>query len=96
MFNEQVGWAVDADVDFMIGETFSLARGGAAGARDDQGGEHARGGDARHPPGPDDARGLDAAEACRRLEEAGADVVGLNCSRGPATMLPLIAQSALP
>jgi betaine-homocysteine S-methyltransferase len=26
-------------------------------------------------------------EACRRLEDAGADVVGLNCSRGPATML---------
>ena len=31
-------------------------------------------------------------EACRRLEDAGADVVGLNCSRGPATMLPAIAQ----
>ena len=29
-------------------------------------------------------------EACRRLEAAGADVVGLNCSRGPATMLPLL------
>ena len=29
-------------------------------------------------------------EACRRLEEAGAAVVGLNCSRGPSTMLPLI------
>jgi betaine-homocysteine S-methyltransferase len=30
-------------------------------------------------------------EACKRLEAAGADVVGLNCSRGPETMLPLIA-----
>jgi hypothetical protein len=29
-------------------------------------------------------------EACRRLEEAGAAVVGLNCGRGPRTMLPLI------
>ena len=29
-------------------------------------------------------------EACRKLEEAGAAVVGLNCARGPATMLPLI------
>src|SRR3954464_5811144 len=27
-------------------------------------------------------------EACRRLEGAGAAVVGLNCSRGPRTMLP--------
>jgi len=32
------------------------------------------------------------AEACRRLADAGADVVGLNCIRGPETMLPLIAQ----
>lgn len=29
-------------------------------------------------------------EACKILEKEGADVVGLNCSRGPSTMLPLI------
>src|SRR3712207_4888101 len=29
-------------------------------------------------------------ESCRLLEDAGADVVGLNCARGPATMLPLL------
>jgi len=29
-------------------------------------------------------------EACRQLEANGADVVGLNCSRGPATMLPIL------
>ena len=34
--------------------------------------------------------GLPMDEACRRLQDAGADVVGLNCSRGPATMLPAI------
>lgn len=31
-------------------------------------------------------------EACKRLEEAGADVVGLNCCRGPSTMLPLLKE----
>lgn len=31
-------------------------------------------------------------EACKRLEEAGADVVGLNCGRGPKTMMPLIKE----
>ena len=31
-------------------------------------------------------------EACRRLEEAGATVVGINCSRGPSTMIPLIRE----
>ena len=35
MFEEQVGWAVDAGVDFIIGETFSWARGGAARPRGD-------------------------------------------------------------
>lgn len=29
-------------------------------------------------------------EACRKLEEAGAAVVGLNCSRGPKMMVPLV------
>lgn len=31
-------------------------------------------------------------EACRRLEEAGAAVVGVNCGRGPRTMLPLVKE----
>ena len=31
-------------------------------------------------------------EGCRKLEGAGAAVVGLNCGRGPATMLPLLKQ----
>ena len=37
MFDEQVGWAVDAGVDFIVGETFSLGAGGADRARGDQG-----------------------------------------------------------
>ena len=39
---------------------------------------------------PHTREGLTPAEACKRLEDAGADVVGLNCVRGPATMLPLL------
>ena len=34
--------------------------------------------------------GYEFDEACRQLEAKGADVVGLNCSRGPRTMLPLL------
>ena len=34
--------------------------------------------------------GYDYVEACRVLAESGAAIVGLNCSRGPATMLPLL------
>ena len=31
------------------------------------------------------------ADSCKMLEDAGAAVVGMNCNRGPATMLPLLA-----
>src|SRR6266540_4134487 len=34
--------------------------------------------------------GYELDEACKRVENAGADVVGLNCSRGPATMFPIL------
>jgi betaine-homocysteine S-methyltransferase len=34
--------------------------------------------------------GFELDDACRRLEQGGADVVGLNCSRGPTTMLPIL------
>ena len=38
------------------------------------------------------ADGVKIVEACQRLDAAGADVVGLNCTRGPATMLPLLRE----
>ena len=31
-------------------------------------------------------------QALRQLEELGADVVGLNCARGPGSMLPLLRE----
>ena len=31
-------------------------------------------------------------EACRRLEEAGAAVVGINCGRGPSSMVSLLKE----
>jgi len=36
--------------------------------------------------------GIPLPEACKQLEDADADVVGLNCTRGPKTMLPLIKE----
>jgi betaine-homocysteine S-methyltransferase len=90
MFEEQVGWAADAGVDFVIGETFSW--GGEALAAVET--IKAAGLPAvvtlvmhRHP---ETREGWTMEDACRRLKDAGADVVGLNCSRGPATMLPLL------
>ncbi|HUX66346.1 MAG TPA: bifunctional homocysteine S-methyltransferase/methylenetetrahydrofolate reductase [Terriglobales bacterium] len=45
----------------------------------------------------DEGRALDgtpAAEAARRMEEWGADVIGINCSGGPVTMLEALEQMA--
>jgi betaine-homocysteine S-methyltransferase len=90
MFEEQVGWAVDAGADFIIGETFSWA-GEAIAATEviRAAGLPAVVTLAAHRD-PHTRDGLAPADACRALEDAGADVVGLNCSRGPDTMLPLL------
>jgi len=99
-FEEQCRWAAEEGADYIIGETFeTLAEAnlaleairavnlpavitfattnwasGAAGAGN------------RHMTHD----GLPIAEACKRLEENGAAVVGLNCTRGPGTMLPIL------
>jgi betaine-homocysteine S-methyltransferase len=91
MFTEQVGWAAEAGVDLVIGETFSDAKEALLALEVIK----EAGLDAvitlsihRHP---ETREGWGIAEACRRIEDAGADVVGLNCGRGPSTMLPLLA-----
>ncbi len=90
MFEEQVGWAVEAGVDFVIGETFSwLAEAMAALETIKAAGKPAvmTLAVAERVLLHD---GIDPVEACRRLADAGADVVGLNCQRGPATMMPIV------
>jgi betaine-homocysteine S-methyltransferase len=90
MFEEQAAWAVDAGVDFIIAETFShVAEALIALDVIKQTGLPAVVTLALHRE-PLTRDGLSPAEACKRLEAAGADVVGLNCIRGPRTMLPQI------
>ncbi|MCC6198295.1 MAG: homocysteine S-methyltransferase family protein [Burkholderiales bacterium] len=90
MFEEQVQWAVDANVDFIIGETFSYAQ-EALIATDviKKAGKAAVITLAMHQAEVT-REDWSVADACRRIEAAGADVVGLNCIRGPATMMPLL------
>lgn len=92
MFEEQVAWAVDAGVDFVIGETFSWAAEALIALEVvKKAGQTAVITLAMHQA--DVTReGWTVADACRRLEQAGADVVGLNCIRGPETMMPLLRQ----
>jgi betaine-homocysteine S-methyltransferase len=91
-YEEQLGWAVEEGVDFVIAETFDHV-GEALIALDVC---RALGLPAMvtfasvQPEATYD--GYDYVEACRILADNGAAIVGLNCSRGPETMLPLLEQ----
>ncbi|MBV8496539.1 MAG: homocysteine S-methyltransferase family protein, partial [Gammaproteobacteria bacterium] len=93
IFAEQVGWAVEAGVDFFIAETFSWAGEALLALAAIR--KHARVPAVITLAMHRDELTRDGhtpADACRRLEAAGADVVGLNCHRGPNTMLPMIRE----
>jgi betaine-homocysteine S-methyltransferase len=90
MYQEQLGWAVDEGIDLVIAETndylgealialevikaFGLP---AVVTLATVQAEQTR-------------DGYRYEDACQILEDNGADVVGLNCDRGPATMLPIL------
>ncbi|WP_375486719.1 homocysteine S-methyltransferase family protein [uncultured Jatrophihabitans sp.] len=89
-YREQLGWAVEEGIDLVISETNDFL------------GEALIGLEVCQEFGvpalvtfasvqPDRTYdGHDYVEACRILADHGAAVVGFNCSRGPATMLPLV------
>jgi betaine-homocysteine S-methyltransferase len=89
-YEEQLGWAQEEGVDFVIHETNDYLAEALIGL------------EVCHELGlpamvtfasVDPERtydGVDYVEACRRVADAGATVVGLNCSRGPVTMQPLL------
>ncbi len=95
IFTEQVGWASDAGVDLVIAETFRYAGEAHIAARVLR--------EAGLPAVLTLAVGRDGTtreggsvvDACRSLADHGAAVVGLNCLRGPETMLPLIEDIAV-
>jgi len=90
MYEEQLTWAVEEGIDFVISETNDYLEEALIGLEVIQ--------QLRLPAmvtlatvQPDRTRdGYDYVEACKMLADAGADIVGLNCDRGPETMLPLI------
>jgi betaine-homocysteine S-methyltransferase len=93
IFAEQVGWAAEAGVDFIVAETFSW------GAEALMALEAIRKYSkvpavvtyAIHKDVPT-REGWSPVETCKRLEDAGADVVGINCHRGPVTLMPFIRE----
>jgi betaine-homocysteine S-methyltransferase len=93
IFAEQVGWAEEAGVDYFVAETIGWVGEAILALQAIR--KHSKKPAvitlAMHRE-PHSRDGFTPAEAARRLEAAGADVVGLNCHRGPATMLPMIRE----
>jgi len=89
MFEEQVRWAVEEGVDFFIAETYDCLGEALAALK----AIRACGLPAMVTFIALEEKSTDGyawAEACRILEQEGAAIVGLNCARGPATMLGLM------
>jgi len=91
IFEEQVRWAADEGVDFIIAETLGYLAEGLLAL------------DVIHEAGlpavitfgstyPELLDGYSYVTACQILDQRGADAVGLNCSRGPRTMLPIVQE----
>lgn len=92
MFEEQVIWAAEEKVDFIIAET--IAHHGEAKlalqAILDVGLEAVV-----NLVGHREGRlrdGYTLVDCCLELEQMGATVVGMNCNRGPTTMMPLVKE----
>jgi betaine-homocysteine S-methyltransferase len=89
-YEQQLGWAVEEGVDFVIAETNDYLGEAVIGLQVCQElGLPAMVTFASVQPSTT-YDGYDYVEACRILADHGATIVGLNCSRGPQTMLPLL------
>ena len=92
MFAEQVAWAADAGVDFILLETLSWLGEAKIGLEEiNKTGLEAVVNVVTHSTGML-RDNISPADACKQLEDAGAAVVGMNCCRGPATMLPQLME----
>jgi betaine-homocysteine S-methyltransferase len=91
-YEEQLGWAVEEGVDFVIAETNDYVGEALIGLEVCQElGLPAMVTFASVQP-EKTYDGYDYVDACRILADRGATIVGLNCSRGPETMLPLLEE----
>jgi betaine-homocysteine S-methyltransferase len=90
MFEEQVGWAAEAGADFVIAETISHVGEALLALQAIEAAGLASVVTMAVHREPITRDGWTIAEACKQLEDAGADVVGVNCIRGPMTMLSLL------
>ena len=93
MFSEMVDWAVDEGADILIGETFYYAK-EAYTALDIIQKAGLPSVITIAPMGVNSMMdGVSVLDTMKELEQRGADVVGMNCFRGPETMMPYLREA---
>jgi len=90
MYEEQITWAKEANVDFIVAETMNWVEELkiALKAIKDEGFIAVT--NFAIPRGDLTRDGYTAEDACKIMEDLGADVVGLNCYRGPKMTMKLL------
>ncbi|MDB9984614.1 homocysteine S-methyltransferase family protein [Gammaproteobacteria bacterium] len=93
MFNEMVEWSVDEGADLLVGETFYYAE-EAYMALDIIQKYGLPSVITIAPMAENEMRdGVSILDTMKELEQRGADVVGMNCFRGPDTMMPYLREA---
>ena len=93
MFNEMVEWSVDEGADMLVGETFYYAE-EAYMALDIIQKAGLPSVITIAPMAENVMRdGISILDTMKELEQRGADVVGMNCFRGPDTMMPYLREA---
>ena len=91
IYEEQVQWAAEEGVDFIIAETLSHV--GEAKLALEVIQAHDLPSVVTYNPLKDKTfDGYEFVTACEIAANLGADVVGMNCSRGPATLMPILRE----
>ena len=92
MFEEQIAWAKEAGVDFVIAETINWTGEALIALKAIKEAGLIAVVNLAIPKSECTRDGDTAADACKILEDNGADVVGLNCYRGPDMTLKLLPE----
>ena len=92
IFQEMVGWAVDEGADILIGETFYYAEEAYLALKVMK--ETGLPSVITIAPMAENIMrdGVSIIDTCKELEQLGGDVVGMNCFRGPSTMMPYLKE----
>ena len=90
MYEEQIAWAKEAGVDFVIAETISWTDEMKIALKAIKEAGLIAVCNFALPRGDKAREGHSAEDACKMMEDLGADVVGLNCYRGPEMTMKLL------